>query len=288
MISTFDLIKLNSLLKDFYKLTKIRITVFDENFNELSAYPEKIAPFCQIIRTDKQGYTECKKCDVRACEIAAKQHKTFTYQCHAGLTESITPLFLGNIIIGYLMFGHVFSYDSHEEGWDKISTLCNSYEIDMKMLEKACYKQPLIKKDFIESSSHILQAVASYLCMERMVSLHQQELAVQLDEFISAHFMEEIDATILCQAFQIGKTRLYEIVKQNYGVGLAEHIRNLRINKAKDLLVNHPEKSLADVAFSCGFKDYNYFIAVFKRMVGVPPKKYSKECMPRTKVQHHH
>lgn len=276
MISTFNLIKLNSLLEDFYKLTKIRITVFDENFHELTAYPEKIAPFCQIIRTDARGHEECRKCDARACEMAAKQHKTFTYQCHAGLTESIAPLFLGNIVIGYLLFGHVFSYDSHEEGWNKISTLCSSYQIDMKGLKKACYKQPIIKKDFIESASHILQAVASYLCMERMVSLHQQELPVQIDEYISLHFTEDIDVTMLCQAFQIGKTRLYEIVKQNYGIGLAEHIRNLRINKAKDLLVNHPDMSLADIAFSCGFKDYNYFITVFKRVVGTSPRRFVK------------
>ena len=110
-----------------------------------------------------------------------------------------------------------------------------------------------------------------------MVSLHQQELPVQIDEYISAHFTEDIDVTALCQKFQIGKTRLYEIVKQNYGIGLAEHIRNLRINKAKELLVNHPDMSLADVAFSCGFKDYNYFITVFKRVVGMPPKQYSKQ-----------
>lgn len=276
MISTFNLIKLNSLLEDFYKLTKIRITVFDENFNELTAYPEKIAHFCEIIRTDIHAHEECKKCDARACAMAAKQHKTFTYQCHAGMTESIAPLFLGNILIGYLLFGHVFSYNSHNEGWKKISTFCKSYQIDMDALKEACYKQPIINKDFIESASHILQAVASYLCMERMVSLHQQELPVQIDEYISLHFTEDIDATMLCQEFQIGKTHLYEIMKQNYGVGLAEHIRNLRIKKAKDLLVSHPKMSLADIAFSCGFKDYNYFIAVFKRVVGVPPKKYFK------------
>ena len=73
MISTFNLIKLNSLLEDFYKLTKIRITVFDENFQELTAYPEKIASFCQIIRTDAHGHEECRKCDARACEMAAKR-----------------------------------------------------------------------------------------------------------------------------------------------------------------------------------------------------------------------
>lgn len=277
MISTFNLVKLNSLLEDFYKLTNIRITIFDENFNELTAYPEKIASFCQIIRTDAHGREECKKCDARACAMAAKQGKNFTYKCHAGLTESIAPLYLGNIVIGYLLFGQVFSYNSHDEGWENIRTLCKSYEIDMNELKKTCYKQPIIKKDFIESASHILQAVASYLCMERMVSLHQQELPVQIDEYISMHFTEDIDVSTLCQEFQVGKTHLYEIVKQNYGVGLAEHIRNLRIKKAKELLVSHPKMSLADIAFSCGFKDYNYFIAVFKRVVGVPPKQYSKQ-----------
>lgn len=277
MISTFNLVKLHSLLEDFYKLANIRITIFDEDFNELIAYPEELTTFCQIVRTDEHAYEECKKCDARACEIAAKQRKSFTYHCHAGMTESIAPLFLGNIVIGYLLFGQVLSYDSHEQAWNKIKRLCSGYQIDMKQLEVSCCKQPLIQKDFIESASHILQAVAYYLCLERMVSLHQQELPVQIDEYLSAHYTEDINVSTLCQEFQIGKTHLYEIVKQNYGVGLAEHIRNLRINKAKALLENHPDMTLADIAFSCGFKDYNYFITVFKRIVGVSPRKYASK-----------
>ena len=39
MISTFNLEKLSSLLQDFYTVTRIRITVFDENFNEIVSYP---------------------------------------------------------------------------------------------------------------------------------------------------------------------------------------------------------------------------------------------------------
>ena len=117
MISTFDITKLNALLKDFYNLTQIRITIFDENFHELAAYPEHIAPFCQIIRTDETGRKECQQCDENACKIAAKRHSLYTYRCHAGLTESISPLYMGNIIIGYLLFGHVFAYKSHEAGW---------------------------------------------------------------------------------------------------------------------------------------------------------------------------
>lgn len=276
MISSFDLTKLNSLLRDFYNLTKIRITVFDETFHELASYPEEIADFCRIIRGDENGRKECRLCDEKACEIAARRRSLYTYRCHAGLTESIAPLFLGNIVIGYLLFGHVFSYDSHEEGWRLIKEACSGYQIDMERLKEACFLQPLIPDDYITSASHILQAVGSFLCLERMVSLRQQELPVRIDEYISGHFTEDMDVPFLCRQFGIGKTQLYEIARQNYGIGIAEHIRNLRIEKAKDLLTES-DLPLAEISARCGFKDYNYFITVFKRLVGVPPKKYSKQ-----------
>ena len=273
MISTFDITKLNALLKDFYNLTQIRITIFDENFHELAAYPEHIAPFCQIIRTDEAGRNECQHCDENACKIAAKRHSLYTYQCHAGLTESIRPLYMGNIIIGYLFFGHVFAYESHEIGWKEIKKRCQIYKINMSDLQKACFMQPLKTESYITSASHILEAVAAYLCLERMTSLRSQKLPVRIDEYIQSHFTEDIDAMQIAHEFGIGKTQLYEIASQNYVTGIAEHIRNLRIQKAKKMLMES-ELPLAEISAQCGFKDYNYFITVFKKTVGIPPKKY--------------
>ena len=276
MISSFDLTKLSALLKDFHKLTNIRITVFDDSFHELASYPEQIAPFCQIIRSDSSCAKACHLCDKQACEVAAKKRTLYTYRCHAGLTECITPIILGNIVIGYLLFGHVFSYPSHEAGWEKIQKLCVSYPIDMDKLKEACYMQPLITREYIASASHIMQAVGSYLCMERMVSLRQQELPVQIDNYIYTHFTEDIDAVKIAKEFQIGKTKLYEIVKESYGMGIAEYIRKLRIEKAKLLLKEQPDLSLAEISAQCGFSDFNYLSTEFKREVGVPPRSYGK------------
>lgn len=276
MISTFDLSKLESLLKDFYNMTGIRITVFDESFHELVSYPEQIPPFCQIIRRDKEGAKECMLCDQKACEIAAKRRSAHTYRCHAGLMESIAPLFLGNIVIGYLLFGHVLSYASYEEGWTVIQNLCQNYALDMAALKNACLSQTLVSPDYITSASHILQAVASYLCLERMAVLKQQELPVQIDAYLSEHYTEDIDAQSLCQKFHIGKTQLYAIAKQNYSIGIAEHIRKLRIEKAKDLLHARADLSITEIAAMCGFKDYNYFITVFKKVTGITPKAYRR------------
>lgn len=150
---------------------------------------------------------------------------------------------------------------------------CRNYKLDMDLLKKECFSMPLHSEDYITSASHILEAVASYLCLERMASLRQQELPVQIDEYIQTHFLEDITAKDIAEKFKIGKTQLYEIAKQNYGVGIAEHIRILRIEKAKQLLESN-NLPLAEIASQCGYKDYNYFITVFKRVVGISPKKY--------------
>lgn len=275
MVSSFNISKLHGLLEDFYTLTNIRITVFDDSFQELTSYPEEIAPFCQIIRSSREGSLQCHACDQRGCEIAAKSRTLYTYRCHAGLTESIAPILMGNIVIGYLLFGHVFSYSSREEGWEMIQKLCKPYQLPMSELKMACLRQPLIHKDFITSASHILQAVTAYLCLERMVSLRQEELPVQIDEYIQAHFTEDIDAFSIARHFHIGKTKLYEIAKQSYGIGIAQYIRKIRIEKAKLLLSEQQDLTLAELSSECGFEDYNYFITVFKRVVGMPPKAYA-------------
>ena len=84
MISSFNLDKLEDLLKDFYTLTQIRITVFDDKFHELTAYPKSPASFCQLIRTDARAEEACHQCDQQACKTASSRRAPYTYRCHAG------------------------------------------------------------------------------------------------------------------------------------------------------------------------------------------------------------
>ena len=90
--------------------------------------------------------------------------------------------------------------------------------------------------------------------------------------------MENISARDLCDRFGIGKTQLYAIVKQKYGCGLMRHVRDLRMSRAKRLLVQRPDLSVSDIAFDCGYSDYNYFISVFSHLVGKSPNRYRREA----------
>ncbi len=279
MISTFDLTKLRGLLQDFYTLTKIRVAVFNEERRELISYPEEMPPFCALLRTDERAARECHACDQRACEYAAAHQSVYTYQCHAGLTETVAPITMSGLVIGYLVFGHVFDYATHREGWEVIRPLCRAYDVDESALKEACWERPVTPKDSVLSAAHLLQAVSSYLCMERMVSLRKEELPLQIDRYLSEHYTEDISTDELCEHFEISRTKLYDIARQNYGCGLATHIRILRIEKAKRLLTEEPDCPIAEIADRCGFEDYNYFIVVFKRLAGMSPLRYRKASL---------
>lgn len=276
MISAFDLEQLLDVLKDFYRITRIRIAVFDEQFRELIAYPEHRPAFCQLIRSCEAGRRGCALCDQNAGRIASKQRSAYIYRCHAGLTEAIMPLYVGDVLAGYLLFGHIFAYGSHDAGWQVIRHFCKDYPLDFADLEAACRAMPMRDADYIKSAARILHATASYLALERVAVLRQDTAAARLDEYLNDHYTEALDTHSICQALQLGRTRLFQLCRQMYGVGPAERIRTLRIGRAKELLTQQ-EMSVADVGQACGYSDVSYFIAVFTKAEGLPPGRWRKE-----------
>ncbi|MDD2958887.1 MAG: PocR ligand-binding domain-containing protein [Lachnospiraceae bacterium] len=276
MISSFDLDKLKPLFQDFYTLTGIHISLFSERYEEIFPYPEELPSFCQLIRTDAEATIHCKNCDRESCRIAARQHNVYFYQCHAGLTEACTPIYMGEVIAGYIIVGNIFAYPDHETGWQTIRKLCMDYNIDQAALQAACLERPILSRQYVLAACHILEAVASYLCNERVAILKKGNLHTRIDEYILQHLTDDLSVATLCQQFSIGKTYLYEITSSTYGIGVAEHIRSLRMEHARKLLKDSPELSVSDVASACGFKDYNYFISAFRKNTGCSPKQYQK------------
>ena len=277
MISVFDAEKLQKLLKDFYAITGIRITVFNENMQELVAYPKQVAPYCALIRESAEGLAACMDCDRQACRVAAEKKNTHIYRCHAGFTEAVSPLYQGEMLIGFLLFGHVFPYASHEEGWQEIRHRCSALSVDPDKLYKAILQAAPVQETYVRSAAHILHAVASYLILERMATLKEDLLEVRLDTYITEHFAEPLDAMRLSRALGIGKTRLYALTKKLYRQGTAARIRELRMEKARFLLRERRDLPLAEVAWQCGYQDYNYFFTVFRREVGCTPREWRNE-----------
>ena len=61
--------------------------------------------------------------------------------------------------------------------------------------------------------------------------------------------------------------------KNETGMNYSAYLLMLRINKAKNLLMNS-DRSVAEVAQMTGFKDYRLFSRTFKQETGLTPSQY--------------
>ena len=92
--------------------------------------------------------------------------------------------------------------------------------------------------------------------------------------YISENYGNDLSLGMLAQKFALSRSHFSKLFKEVTGIGLNEYITLTRISAAEKLLVKK-NMSITEVASVCGFNDSNYFAAVFKRIKGITPKKYS-------------
>lgn len=69
---------------------------------------------------------------------------------------------------------------------------------------------------------------------------------------------------------------LCRLFKQAYNMSPFKYLAGLRIQKAKELLVNSPVMHVRDIAALAGYNDASYFCAVFKEHEGITPLDFRR------------
>ncbi|MCI1244626.1 MAG: PocR ligand-binding domain-containing protein [Bacilli bacterium] len=275
MRNLFDSEKLEATLKDYFKVTNIRIAILDTSYKDIGGYPKRRSSLCEYIRTNKKADSLCRECDHRACSIVKDTMNSYLYQCHAGLYESIVPLQVNGLLVGYLFFAHMVSGSSHADCYKKISQRTKRFGLDETKIKSLVYQSPLLTIDYIKAATRLLETIAIHLCMQKMGFFKKtDDLPILINKYIGDNLTNSLTISDICGSIGIGKTKLSQISKRYFNIGIHGHIRELRINKAKEILISEPDTRIDDVCQRCGFENYNYFISIFKETVGMTPKKF--------------
>ena len=80
----------------------------------------------------------------------------------------------------------------------------------------------------------------------------------------------------LAGALGTNRTYLAAYIKSTYHASFREWIAGLRIEYAKQMLVRHPELTVAAVSEASGFLSLSYFTKIFAEKEGCPPSKWRK------------
>ena len=77
----------------------------------------------------------------------------------------------------------------------------------------------------------------------------------------------------IARSLGVSQMQLYRKVKALLGTGVSDYIQNLRLTKARQLLL-HEGSAIAQVAYQTGFSSPSYFATLFKGKYQVSPSEY--------------
>lgn len=93
--------------------------------------------------------------------------------------------------------------------------------------------------------------------------------------FIDQNFASKISLDVVANQFNVNKSYLLRLFKQNTGLTVNNYILQKRILMAKNEL-RFTNKTLDVIAQECGLEEANYFIRVFKKIERITPGEYRK------------
>ncbi len=92
-------------------------------------------------------------------------------------------------------------------------------------------------------------------------------------KYIEENYSRDISLDDVSRVVNISPYYFSKIFKDESGSNFIEYLTSVRIEKAKDLLLNS-DKSMKEICLMCGYADPNYFSRSFKKNVGLTPTEY--------------
>ena len=128
-------------------------------------------------------------------------------------------------------------------------------------------------------------------CIDNLkISLFKQRVAAEepaaqeertingLTRYLQEHLAEEVSLSVLAEQFHLNPQYISQLFKNEIGVGFLTYLTNIRMEKAKKLLLS-TSLSIAEVAEQSGYGDYRVFTKVFKKTEGSTPSQYRRDFL---------
>ena len=97
-----------------------------------------------------------------------------------------------------------------------------------------------------------------------------------ITRYLQEHLAEEVSLFVLAEEFHLSAQYISQLFKNEIGVGFLAYLTNIRMERAKQLLLS-TSLSIAEVSEQSGYSDYRVFTKVFKKAEGITPSQYRRD-----------
>jgi len=167
--------------------------------------------------------------------------------------------------------------------------LLNIYEEQMALLRQRLrhnvvqFEQTSERLHDIDLHQYNAYDVLEQLLLDELHALHDLIRSQSINKsywvvekamkYVTEHYSEDVKASEVAEWLNITPNHFSYIFKQNTGKNFKEYINDVRITQAQRLLASTNDK-VFEIADQVGYKEYKYFVSVFKAVTGMTPKEY--------------
>ncbi|MFC4403456.1 helix-turn-helix transcriptional regulator [Gracilibacillus xinjiangensis] len=119
------------------------------------------------------------------------------------------------------------------------------------------------------------QVIEPYInFLEENTNMEMKMAVDKVVSYIEEHYMEDISLESCAEYVDITPYTLSKAFKKIHGVNFIDYLTTIRMDKAKELLLQTDMK-INEISEKVGYR-HSYFNRIFKKHVGLPPSQYRK------------
>ncbi|WP_422658116.1 AraC family transcriptional regulator [Paenibacillus sp. EC2-1] len=159
-------------------------------------------------------------------------------------------------------------YDFTLSSADRLNLICRSIYDHSQSDED--FKRWRAQIEFQELLYEMLSSISLQSPSEKKQGLDQTR------EYIDNHYSDDLTIEQLASIADLSPKYYMDIFKKTYGQSAMEYLAQVRMNKAKQLMLGS-QRIVREVAHTVGYKDEFYFSRKFKKEFGLSPSAYIKK-----------
>jgi AraC-like DNA-binding protein/ligand-binding sensor protein len=230
--------------------------------------------FCSLLA---QTHLACALCRQRRQGGEAEPGSSV---CVFGLCATAIGVKIGKEIVAYLQTGQVLFRAPTKEQTRRAHEQIREWGLgsDADQAVRNYQATPVVHRREYQAGVKLLQIFALQLgaAANQIVMLQADAEPAPITrarELIAAQYQKAVPLAVIAKQVGMNKYHFCKRFKQATGIHYTDYVARLRIEKAKNLLLN-PNFRISELAFEVGFQSLTHFNRAFRRIAGESPTEY--------------
>lgn len=139
--------------------------------------------------------------------------------------------------------------------------------------------KPIVEEELnssIKKALHLLNPSMDFTkTEEEEQGISAGEVAAIIKDYIDKNYSQNLKLSYFSDKYYFSKEYLSKIFKANYEIGIYEYVLQVRMERAKELLLDESLK-IQWISDRLGYTDSNYFSKAFRNYYGITPSQFRK------------